>query len=100
MQILYGDISGEKYLDCKELFNYGFNNYTRKQIVNEGDIVDTIKIKGATPDTKSLDLQAEKSIFVLTKNNTSEDEFNPEIILKQNLIAPLNKGEIVRNSYI
>lgn len=85
----------EKYLDCKTLFDYGFDHYTKKDIIHEGDIVNTSKIKGATIDTRTLDLQAEKNISVLLKNTELNITPSPKITLKQELSAPISKGEIV-----
>ena len=85
----------EKYLDCKELFNYGFNNYTKKTFVEKGDIVDTINVKGSSLNTRFLELEAESNISVLNKNSDNNYEYKPQIILKHDLSAPINAGEIV-----
>ena len=95
-----GEIKGAKFLDCKTLFNYGFDNYTKKILTSQGDIVSTSKIKGATLDTRILNLEAENTISILVKNEETSLNYNPKITLKPELSAPISKGNIVRNYFL
>ena len=94
------DVKGMKFVDCKTLLNYGFNCFTKKVLINQGDITTTTKIKDATFDTRTLKLEAESSLSVLVKNDFSNIAPTPQITLKPGLSAPLSKGEIVRDNYI
>lgn len=85
----------EKYLDCKELFDFGFENFSKITLINKGDIVDTTKIKGASLDTRILELESEDNISILINNSDIYKQYNPKINLKQELQAPISKGEIV-----
>ncbi len=85
----------QKYLDCHTLFDYGFENYTMSNIVNQNDICENIKINGATSDTKNLNLIYKDSILAFTKNNFDIKSVEPTITLKENLKAPILAGETI-----
>ena len=82
----------QRYLDAKTLFNFGYDNYTIKQVKKKDSIVKNIEIAKATRDTRNLDLLIDSDInTILEKNN--ELELVPEIKLNENLKAPISKGD-------
>lgn len=83
----------EKYLDCKTLFNFAFDNYTIESIANQGDICTQNTIGNATSETKNLDIVYEEDINAFIGKNTSLSDIAPKIDLKNNLKAPIKKGE-------
>ncbi len=85
----------ERYLDTISLFEYGYNNYSLKQVATSGGTVQTVNIKGATRDTKKLDVVSSDDIYVLIKQEDKQNAVLPEITLNENLKAPLKKGDIV-----
>ena len=95
--ILNCPISGtglhQKYLDCKTLFNYGFDNYTLKQIAFQDSVVDNIKIPKATSDTKNLDLIVKNNVYAFVTNEDSN--ITPKFTIQYNkeLVAPIAKNE-------
>ena len=89
------NISGEKYLDCHTLFNYGFDNFTKETLINSGDVADTCKIKGASYDTRLLELEATETLSVLIKNSDSYIDPKYTINFKPDLSAPIVKGDTV-----
>ena len=85
----------QKYLDCKTLFEYAFNNYKMEQIVTKNEVCENIEIKGATKDTKDLNLLYKDDITAFLPNNISSENITPTITIKENLTAPILEGETI-----
>ena len=84
-----------RYMDTISLFKYGYNSYSLRKVAEKGQTVQTTNIKGATRKTKQLDLIAENDIYVLSKIANTNIAIKPEIILNENLKAPISQGEKV-----
>lgn len=80
----------QRYLDAISLFNYAFDSYRIRKIINKNDLVSQVYIKKS-----SLDLQASEDIVTVVKNENYDVDFNPEIALKEDLKAPIAKGTVV-----
>lgn len=93
--VLKADKDSDRYNDTKTLFNYGFDNFSKKDIVKTGDIVKTIDVKNATSATKNLNLVADSGINTLVTNDKLNDTIEPEITLNEHLQAPIKKDDIV-----
>ncbi len=78
-----------RFSETKDLYQYGYNNYSVKTLVNTNDVVTQIEIPNATKDTKNLDLLASTSISALLENTLSKEEIPFEIKLKENIKAPI-----------
>ena len=78
-----------RFSETKDLYEYGYNNYSIKTLVNTDDVVTQIEIPNATKDTKNLDLLASTSISALLENTLSKEEIPFEIKLKENIKAPI-----------
>lgn len=84
-----------RYLDTIDLFEYGYDNYVLKEVVNTGGVVQTIKISNATRDTQNLEAAAANSISVLVKKSDQDNALLPEVTLNDDLKAPIKKGDII-----
>ena len=84
--------SNSRFSDTKTLYEYAYSNYSIKDIVNENDTITTIKISNATKATENLDLLVTESIPALVNNNDSISGITPEIILNENISAPIEEG--------
>ena len=82
-----------RFSETKDLFEYGYNNYSIKNLIKENDIIIQIEISNGTKDTKNLDLLANNSINALLENTVSEDKLTFEINLKEDIKAPIEQGE-------
>lgn len=85
----------ERYVDTTALFEYAFENYCMKEIISEGDIIQTVNIKNGTRNTKKLDLVVSNNINVFANKENKDLPNMPEIKIKDNLEAPIKKGEII-----
>lgn len=83
--------SNSRFSDSKKLFEYGYSNYSIKNIVNENDLITSIKVSGATKETEDLNLLSSETVEALVNNN-STSEIKPEIILNENISAPVEEG--------
>lgn len=84
-----------RFIDTKKLFDYGYDNFTLTKIKEKNTLIDTIEIENATKETKHLNLLIDESITIVNNKNLDVNQIIPEIKLKENLEAPINKGDIV-----
>ena len=86
------DNSSLRFSETKELYEYGYSNYSMKPIVNEGNPIYSVTIDNATKETKNLDLIAQTDVSAIVSNDSSIDNLEPSITLNQNLTAPIEEG--------
>ncbi|MCI8470250.1 MAG: D-alanyl-D-alanine carboxypeptidase [Clostridia bacterium] len=86
-----------RFSETKTLYEYGYDNYSIKTLLNQNDFVTTLEVKNATKDTKTLEVLANTSLEALVENSFSENDLNSEINLKENLKAPIEEGDILGN---
>lgn len=86
--------SNSRFSDSRKLFEYGYSNYSVKNIVNENDLITSIKVSGATKETENLNLMSSETIEALVNTN-STSKIEPEIILNDNISAPIEEGTIL-----
>lgn len=84
-----------RYVDAKNLFNYGFENYEIKEFLKENTKIKEIEIKNATKDTKKLNLIAKTSLSALFQSNFNISILNPSIEIEENLKAPIAKDTVL-----
>jgi D-alanyl-D-alanine carboxypeptidase (penicillin-binding protein 5/6) len=82
-----------RYVDSHTIFDYGYNNYSIKTIMEKDTVVTNIKISNGTKETKDLDLLLSDDIAVLTKND--EELIEPTITLNESKNAPISKGSTI-----
>lgn len=82
-------------LDCKSLFEYAFQTYQTKTLVEANQVVTNISVPEATSETKYLDLYASNSLSVVTRQDAEEIEVPANIELREDLKAPFSEGEVV-----
>ena len=85
----------ERYIDTKNLFEYGYDTYTLREVIKSGGTIQTTNISNATRDTKKLDAVVANDISVLIKHEDKNSVLLPEVKLNDNLKAPITKGDVV-----
>ena len=85
----------QRFLNTISLFEYGYENYFLKEVSKANSVVQTVNISNATKETKKLDVVLEKDINILIKSENKNDTLLPEITLRENLKAPIAKGEVI-----
>lgn len=93
--VLRSNTDNNRYNDAKTLFNYGFDNFSKKDIIKAGSTIKTIDVKNATSSTKNLNLVAETGINTIVTNDKLNNTIEPQINLNEHLQAPIKKDSIV-----
>ena len=102
-------IKGTKFLDAKQMFEYGFSKYKNKQIAKKNQIFETITIPNGTKETRNLEtiyksdiniiVNKDKNVTVIDWKNNENNSNNDEYIIKKieysKTKAPIQKGEII-----
>lgn len=84
-----------RFVDTKQLYEYGYNTYTIRKLHEKDAIATQIEVGNATRETRDLDLLITNDIDVLIKQKDLEIKFEPEIILNENISAPISQGTVL-----
>lgn len=95
---LHGDFTednlSQRALDCKALFEYGFNNFSMVSIAQKGDVASNMKVPNATKDSSSLDLLYSDDIYAFVPNGFDTSSVTPNIKLSSTF-APIAQGTVL-----
>lgn len=91
--VLGAETSDSKFSETKKMIKYVFNNYSLEKINKKDDKIKTIEVKDATKETKMLDLVASEDIDIMKNTKTPDKELIPEIVLNEEISAPINTGD-------
>ena len=80
------------YSDTHKLLNYGFNNYDNITIGFKNEFIENIEIKDGLQNYVAGIL---KDDFVYPLLNGSTDMIDTELNLRESLIAPISKGDVL-----
>ena len=83
-----------RYVDAINMFNFAFNNYSFMKLQAKSNSITTINIENGTNDTKSLELLINSDVNVLANLDNRNTAREPKINLKENLSAPISKGDV------
>lgn len=95
VQYGYHGTFSARYVDTISLFNYAFDNFSFRKLKSANSSEKTIEIENATRDTKSLNLLIRDDINALVSIDNKDSNIEPNIVLKDNLKAPISKGDVV-----
>ena len=87
--------SNNRFKDTRSLYNYGYTNFSIKNIVNGKDIITNVEVKNATKDTKNLNLLVSEDIPVLANNSDDLSKIEPQITLNSDIKAPIEDGQVL-----
>lgn len=95
---LHGDFTednlSQRALDCKALFEYGFNNFSMVSIAKKGDVASNMKVPNATKDSSSLDLLYSDDIYAFVPNGFDTSSVTPNIKLSSTF-APIAQDTVL-----
>ena len=95
---LHGDFTednlSQRALDCKALFEYGFNNFSMVSIAKKGDVASNMKVPNSTKDSSSLDLLYSDDIYAFVPNGFDTSSVTPNIKLSSTF-APIAQDTIL-----
>jgi len=78
--------------ESTQLLNYAFSNFGTENIYEKNAVIEDKKIKKCITDNAQI---AINDNIALLKNKGQKIEVEQNIIYKEDLIAPINQGEIV-----
>jgi D-alanyl-D-alanine carboxypeptidase (penicillin-binding protein 5/6) len=85
-----------RYVDAKELFQYGFDSLVINKLAPQGKVIDTVKVKEAKKGVDNLEVVVAKEINVtMNRDDLLGTEIAPVITINKDLTAPINKGDVV-----
>ena len=84
-----------RYVDAKNLFDYGFENYKIIDFLKEGSQIKNIEVKNATKETKKLNLIAKSSLSATFQTNFDISTLVPTIEIFENINAPIAKDTVL-----
>lgn len=88
--VLGAPSSKERNKEITDLFNYAFANFQTICLLEKGKAIPTeINVKGAK--SSKCEVTVDKDVFILAKKGEKPD-FDVEIIIDDNLKAPISKG--------
>ena len=84
-----------RYLDCKKLFDYAFDNYKTYTINEKNSVLKQVKVSNASLSTKNLDLIVQDEIKLVLKKNTNISDITPTVEISSDLVAPIPANSII-----
>ena len=86
------DKKAQRELDCKTLFEYGFNNYEYSNLCEENSLVDKSRINELPNNIENVDITYSKTLHLMVPiNNAYTTEYN----LNSNINLPIKKGDMI-----
>ena len=85
----------EKFIDCKNIFNYAFDNYKTYKMHEENSLLKEIHIANGNIFNNNLDVIVKDDITLVIKNDTIVSDIKPEINISSSLQAPITKNSTI-----
>ena len=91
------DESGSSYrfMDTKNLFEYGFSNLSKETIAKKDSVIDTVIIENAPKTNNLLNVLLEDDLVLTISLEDVTKTFTPTLNLNETLEAPITKGDII-----
>ena len=92
---IYPNNLSAKFIDTKTIFDYGYNNYAIRILRDRNAIATQTSVSNGSKETKELDVLINDDIIAVVSQDDLETDFSPEIILQDNLFAPIAQGQVI-----
>lgn len=88
-----------RFSEAKLLLDYGFNSYSYKKLCSKNSILQDVLVNKGTESSVNLLFETDSGVLV---KKTNSSEIREELILKENIEAPVFAGDILgtMNYYI
>lgn len=86
------DNIAQSFSDCKNMFDYVFDNYISQRIVKEGDIIAQTELLNSRR-AKKLILKAEKTVSIIKHKDSEDVKISFEDLLEKEVSAPVQKND-------
>lgn len=88
------DKKAQRELDCRTLFEYGFNNYSSSDLCIKNNSIDKSKVTNLPDILRDTEIGYEDTIHILVPNDGS---YTTTYNFKENIKLPIKKGESLGN---
>jgi len=85
----------ERFYDTKQLFEFGYNNYSIKKIANYGETVASIEVGKAVKEEAALDLIVDTDISTVVPNDVNKENISTSISINENIVAPIEQNQVL-----
>lgn len=86
------DNTAQSFSDCRNMFNYVFDNYVSQIVVKEGEIIAQTELLNSRRE-KKLILKAEKPVSIIKLKDADEVQITFEDTVKKQVSAPVQKDD-------
>lgn len=83
-----------RFSEAKLLLDYGFSNYTFKNLCQKNCFATQTTVSKGTKNTVNLLFESNNGILI-EKNLENANEIRQEFVLNENITAPISKGDIL-----
>lgn len=90
--IIGGETSQSRFDDARNLINYGFANYEKRELTDHADIPDTIELVGGIEKRISIAPSEQKCVIL---NKSDRNNVSYTVNLPQSISAPVKRGDVV-----
>lgn len=84
-----------RFIDCKNLFNYAFENYTTHVVNEDNSVLKQVKVSNASMFNNNLDVIVKDKITLVLKKDTDISTITPTIEINSDLTAPISKNSVI-----
>lgn len=95
ISVVLGCENNAKFTDTKTLFEYGFSNYSIKNLATTNEVFKVISPSNASKESSNLNVLYESSIEAIVKTAEISNNFEPIVELDEKLKAPIKKDSII-----
>lgn len=85
----------ERFYDTKRLFEFVYDNYSIKEIAEEGENALTIEVEKATKETAFLDVVVDTNISTIVPNSFDNENIKTTIALNEDIVAPVKQNQVL-----
>ncbi|RXT13836.1 D-alanyl-D-alanine carboxypeptidase family protein [Ammoniphilus sp. CFH 90114] len=79
--------------EITQMFDYAFSQYQSFPLVKKGDVITQVEVnKGSV---EKVNLVAPQPFGILSKKGEKPEEFEKEIVVKKDVVAPVEQGQIL-----
>ena len=85
----------ERYIDCKNLFNYAFDNFKLYTMHEENSLIKDLKVSKAGIFNNTLKVLVKDKMTMLLKKDTLTNNITPTLNITSELVAPITKNSVI-----
>lgn len=85
----------ERFYDTKQLFDFAYENYAFKEIINKNKVISTIDVQHATKETASLDVIVSNNISTIVPSDINIENIHKTIYIAEDISAPITQNQVI-----